>query len=290
MEARRILVDGLRVRVVEATPARETDDPVLLIHGLGGWAENWRDVIPAVAASGRRAIAVDLPGFGESERPRRGRHFDPDDPLYAPFVFAALDALGVARAHVAGHSLGGAVAYTAAVWCPERVRSLTLVAPGGLVRDLARELRALTLPGMGLIVRLPRTRWLVRDVLYSCFFDQAKCPPELLAEAFRYGSPSAPEMVRALRSAVSFLGGVREDVRRPWIDRAERYRGPALVLWGREDAIVPATAVDEVHRIAPQATVRVFERCGHLLMVECRAAFLGAFLPFLESGGTMDGQ
>ena len=288
MDVRRIVVDGLGVRVVEAAPERETDDPVLLVHGLGGWAENWRGVMPGIAATGRRAIAVDLPGFGESERPRRARHFDPDDPLYAAFVFAALDALGIARAHIAGHSLGGAVAYTAAVWRPERVRSLTLVAPGGLVRDLVRELRILTLPGMGLVARFQRSPRFARAVLYSCFFDPSKCPEELVGEAARYGTPSAGEMIRALRSAVSFFGGIRDDIRRPWIARAPRYAGPALVVWGREDAVVPSSAAAEVGHVTPQAQVRILSPCGHLVMVECRDAFLDVFLPFLESSGTMD--
>ncbi len=288
MNVRRITVDGLSVRVVEVAPERETDVPALHIHGLGGWAENWRGVLPAVAAAGRRAIAIDLPGFGESDPPRRARHFDPADPFYAPFVFATLDALGIERAHIAGHSLGGAVAYTAAVTRPERLVSLTLVAPGGLVRALVRELRVLTLPGMGLLAKWRRSPELTRQVLYSCFYDRRACPEELVDEAIRYGTPAVGEMIRALRSAVSFFGGVRDDVRLPWIARAERYQGPALVVWGRDDAIVPSSAASEVRRIAPQAEVRIIERCGHLVMVECRDAFLDAFLPFLERSGKMD--
>lgn len=282
MDARTIRVDGLRIRAIEEAPRHERDDPVFMIHGLGGWAENWRDVMPAVAGSGRRAIAVDLPGFGESERPRRSRYFDPKEPFYAPFVFAALDALGIEHAHIAGHSLGGAVAYTAAMWRPERVRSLTLVAPGGLGRELTRELRALTLPGMGLLVRIRRSERVTRQVLYSCFHDPSRCPEPLVAEALKYGAPAAPEMVRALRSAVTFRGGVRDDIRLPWIARAERYRGPALILWGREDRILPVSLVEEARRIAPHAEVRIIPSCGHLVMIERTREMLDALLPFLE--------
>lgn len=282
METRRVAVDGLVLRVVEERPAAERDDPVLLIHGLAGWAENWRDVLPAVAATGRRAIAFDLPGFGESDAPSRARHFDPADPLYAPLVFRLLDRLGVARAHVAGHSLGGAIAYTSAVWLPERTRSLTLVAPGGLARDVVRELRLLTLPGMALLARLRASPAVSRAVLYSCFHDPSRCPERLVEEAIRYGPRSVGETLRALSSSVSFFRGVRDDVRLPWVARASRYAGPALVLWGREDAVVPLAAAAEVSRILPQAELRLVERCGHLLMVERREEFLGAFLPFLD--------
>lgn len=290
MDARTIRVGGLRVRALEVAPRHERDEPVLMIHGLGGWAENWRDIMPAVAGSGRRAIAVDLPGFGESERPRRSRYFDPEDPFYAPFVFDALDALGIERAHVAGHSLGGAVAYTAALWRPDRVRSLTLVAPGGLGREVARELRILTLPGMGLLSRIRRSERVTRQVLYSCFHDAARCPEAVVAEAVRYGAPAAPEMVRALRSAVSFRSGVRDEVRLPWIARAGRYGGPALIVWGREDRILPVSLVEEARRIAPHAEVRIIPSCGHLVMVERPAEMLEALLPFLESARSPGAQ
>ncbi len=288
MDARTIRVGGLRVRVVEVAPRDERDDPVFMIHGLGGWAENWRDIMPAIAESGRRAIAVDLPGFGESERPRRPRYFDPDRPFYAPFVFDALDELGIERAHVAGHSLGGAVAYTAAMWRPERVRTLTLVAPGGLGREVARELRLLTLPGMGLLARIRRSDRLTRQVLYSCFDDPARCPESVVAEAVRYAAPAAPEMVRALRSAVTFRSGVRDEIRLPWIARAGRYTGPALIVWGREDRILPVSLVEEARGIAPHAEVRIIPSCGHLVMVERPQALLEWLLPFLDrSSGSL---
>lgn len=282
MDVRTIRVNGLRIRVVEdCAPQAERDDPVLMIHGLGGWAENWRDVMPAVAESGRRAIAIDLPGFGESERPRRSRYFDPEEPFYAPFVFATLDALGIQRAHIMGHSFGGAVAYTAAVWSPERVRSLTLVAPGGLGTELARELRVLTLPGMGLLTRLRRSPSITRQILYSCFHDPRACPERVVAEAVRYGAPAVGEMVRVLRSVVSFRHGVRDEIRLPWIAKAERYRGPTLVVWGREDRVVPASLAEEARQLAPEAEIRVIPSCGHLVMVERPREMLDVFLPFL---------
>ncbi len=282
MDARTIRVAGLRTRLIEEAPPEERDDPVVMIHGVGGWAENWKLVMPAVAASGRRAIAVDLPGFGESERPRTSRYFDPREPFYAPFVFSLLDALGIARAHIAGHSFGGAVAFTAAVWCPQRVRSLTLVAPGGIGTSVARELRMLTLPGMGLFARLRRSERVTREVLFACFHDPRACPEDVVHEAIRYGPPSVPEMVRALRSSITFRHGVREDVRRAWLARAERYGGPTLVVWGREDAVVPASRADEVRAISPRVELRMIGECGHLVMIERPGELLDALLPFLE--------
>lgn len=281
MDARTITVGGLRVRAIDVAPREETADPVLLIHGLGGWAENWRAIVPALVENGHRAIAIDLPGFGGSERARGPRYFHPEEPFYARFVFDTLDALGVERAHVAGHSFGGAVAYMAAVWCPERVRSLTLIAPGGLGKDLARGFRLLTLPGIGLVARVMRSDATTRDVLYTCFHDPARCPPETLDEAIRYGAPSVGEMVRVLRAAVTFRDGVRDDVRRPWVARSERFTGRALVVWGREDRVLPSSQAEEAREIAPSADVHLIDSCGHLVMIERPRELLDILLPFL---------
>src|SRR4051812_29348780 len=103
-----IQVLGLRTRVLVTSPTdRASDVPVLLVHGVGGWAENWREVMAPIAATGRSAIAVDLPGFGESEAPGRVSHFGPDDAYYPRFVLALLDALGLKHAHNVGSSMGG---------------------------------------------------------------------------------------------------------------------------------------------------------------------------------------
>jgi pimeloyl-ACP methyl ester carboxylesterase len=280
MESRTITVEGLRTRVLlEDGGSRR--DPVVLVHGVGGWAENWRPVMPALAASGRRVVAIDLPGFGESERPRRVKYFDPDDAFYPRFVVAAMDALGMAHAHVAGNSMGGAIAYMTAVTAPSRIRSIVLVAPGGLGRDVALFLRACSLPGFGLVARLPRPRRAARQVLRTCFYDHRNISPELYAEAERYGTSSFPEFVRALTAGVG-IRGVRRSLRDAWVARSPDFPGPALVVWGREDFVLPLRHLADVHATLPQAQVHLIERCGHMAMAERPEEFLAATLPFLE--------
>jgi len=74
MEPRTITVEGLRTRVL-VEDGGNGREPIVLVHGVGGWAENWRPVMPALASTGRQVIALDLPGFGQSEAPRRVRYF-----------------------------------------------------------------------------------------------------------------------------------------------------------------------------------------------------------------------
>jgi pimeloyl-ACP methyl ester carboxylesterase len=282
MEPRTITVEGLRTRVLVEEGRGEVREPIMLIHGVGGWAENWRPVMAALASTGRQVLALDLPGFGQSERPQRVRYFGPDEAFYPRFVIAAMDVLGIERAHIAGNSMGGAVAYMTAVTAPTRTRSLILVAPGGLGRDVAFFLRACSLPGFGLVARLlPRPRGAVREGLRTCFYDAGRISPELYAEAERYGSSSFPEFVRALSAGVG-IRGVRRSLRAAWVARASLYTGPALVVWGREDFVLPLRHLADVHATLPQAQIALIERCGHMPQAERPEEFLAATLPFLE--------
>jgi pimeloyl-ACP methyl ester carboxylesterase len=280
MEPRTITVEGLRTRVLVEDGGADRE-PILLVHGVGGWAENWRPVMPALASTGRQVIALDLPGFGQSEAPRRVRYFGPEEAFYPRFVVAAMDALGIERAHIAGNSMGGAIAYMTAVTAPTRTRSIVLVAPGGLGRDVAFFLRACSLPGFGLVARLPRPRRAARDVLRTCFYDARRITPELYEEAERYGNASFPEFVRALSAGVG-IRGVRRSLREAWAARAALYTGPALVVWGREDFVLPLRHLADVHSILRQAQVALIDRCGHMPQAERPDEFLAATVPFLD--------
>jgi len=281
VKAETIRVMRLRTRVLTAGDRASSGTPVLLIHGVGGWAENWREVMEPIAASGRRAVAVDLPGFGETEAPGRVAHFGPSNAYYPEFVLALMDVLELPAAHLVGSSMGGAVAYMAAVTAPERAPSLTLVASGGLGRDIALFLRLATLPGMIALAKVFGKPRQGREVLRTCFFDHTRIPETLYAESEKYGFNSYPEFVRALRSGVT-VRGVRGDVRDHWVKKAAGYRAPVLAIWGREDAVLPIHHLAGAKDVFPQAEVHVIERCGHLPMIERTQEFLAATLPFLD--------
>ena len=280
IRSKTLSVMGLRTRVLEEGDAGR-GDPVVLIHGVGAWAENWRDVMGPIASTGRRAIACDLPGFGESESPGDVAHFGPRDAFYPRFVGALLDELGIGSAHLIGSSMGGAVAYTAAVSQPARIRSLVLVAGGGAGTEVAFFLRLCTLPGMSLVARVFGGPAQARGVLRSCFYDSRRIPETLYEEAERYGYPSFGEFVKALRSGVT-IGGVKPSVRDYWVAQAPRYQNPVLVIWGRQDAVLPVTAAAAARELMPQAQLQLIDACGHLPMIERTDAFLAALLPFLD--------
>ena len=273
-------VMGLRTRVLEEGVAAR-GDPVVMVHGVGAWAENFREVMEPIAQTGRRAIAFDLPGFGESEAPGDVDHFGPRDAFYPRFVGAVLDELRLPSAHLVGSSMGGAVVYTTAVTQPARTRSLSLVAGGGVGTDVALFLRLCTLPGFALVARALGKPEQARNVLRTCFYDPRRIPRALYDEAERYGYPSLGEFVNALRSGVT-LGGVKPAVRDYWVALAPRYQGPVLVVWGRQDAVLPMTSAADAREVMPQAQIQLIDQCGHLPMIERPKEFLAALLPFLD--------
>lgn len=274
---RTLAVDGITIRAIEAGPADV--EAVLCIHGVGGWAENWRETLVALAAAGYRAIAIDLPGFGESGPVRRARYFRGPEALYARIIPGVLDALDLRDAHVIGHSLGGAVAYMGAVSSPERVRSLTLVAPGGLGLDLPLTLRLGSVPLIGGLLS-GRSRATARAGLASCFHDPSRIPRTLLVECDRHSARSIPETLRVLRAGVT-LRGVRRDIREEWAARAQRYAGPVQVIWGTDDLVLPIVHADAAAELFPRARLHRIAEAGHLVMVEQPGAFMRALLPFL---------
>lgn len=281
MADRSIRVDGRSVRVVEQGAPEAP--AVLCIHGLSGWAENWAPTLEALAQAGYRAIAFDVPGFGESERVPRGRYFHGEDAIYARLLARVLDALEIGQAHVVGHSLGGAIAYLGTVSAPERVRSLTMVAPGGLGLDLPLVFRLGSVPLIGHLIR-GTSRSATRAGLASCFHDPRRMPAWLMEQSDRYSSRTVPEALRVLRAGVT-LRGVRRGIQREWLGRADRFAGRVQLIWGRQDRVLPLAHAEQARHAFPGADLRVVDDAGHLVMIEQPEAFAAALLPFLASVG-----
>lgn len=269
---------GLRLRVIETGAGDRA--PVLLVHGVGGWAENWAEVMPLLAADGRRVVAFDLPGFGASERPDDPSYFGRPS-FYAMIVDAVRARLGLDRPHLIGHSLGGGIAFVSAVSHPDRYRSLTLAAPGGLGSDIALFLRLMSLPGAWLLAGRGDRRKNARHLVHTCFVDPARVPPHLLIEAERYAG-TYRESLRVMR-AVATIRGLRPAVRRRWIERSQEYGGPALVVWGRGDIVVPADHAAALSAVLPQAALELIDGAGHLVMAERPVEFAAVVRPFVAS-------
>lgn len=248
--------------------------PVLLIHGFGASVQIWRPVLAALGQR-HRVLAVDLPGFGRSGRPAAS----PTLGFMARFVREFLDAIGVARVALVGHSFGGGVALRFALDFPERLERLGLVGPAALGRRAHPLLLLMTLPGVGELLSLPsragtamlfRLAMHNRDALGNAVIDEGYQLARL---------PGAQRsFLRTLRAAGHLLGQ-RRAFYRPILARLPEISAPTLVLWGRQDRIVPdaSTAANAI----PGARIEVWEECGHLPWIEHTHRFNALLLDFL---------
>jgi pimeloyl-ACP methyl ester carboxylesterase len=231
-----------------------------LVHGLAGGAENWCEVVPHLVDR-YRVIAVDLPGHAASEAPPRGASMDD----FAAVVAAVLDAEGVERAVVAGHSFGGLVALRLARTRPELVRGLLLVAPAGIA-TARKVVDALVLasttvrPGRAaarLRHRFAERAWYRRAVFRPWFVADA----DALSPRATHGLLSA--QARHTNTRVAGRAMVAGDPRRELGEIA----CPVLVLWGARDAQLPLDdALEYTRRL--RARLRIVADCGHLVIVE----------------------
>jgi len=223
------LRSGLRVRLVEGGPAN--GEPVLMLHGWGASAYGFRHAFDRLGKHGLRVIAADLRGFGLSDKPAAAGAYSLAN--YREDVDEMLDALGVERAFLVGHSMGGGVALQYALARPDRVRALSLISPTNLVdipllrvpklapRFVARLLGGRLVPRVGIELLL---RW----VAYG---DASLVTDEAVNE---YWAPTQfPGYVPAARSSLSEF-----DWNPITHDHARSLAVPTVVILGAHDRLV----------------------------------------------------
>jgi len=253
-------VDGLRLNyVVEGRgPA------VILVHGLGGFAESWRHNIRPLA--GRATVyALDLPGFGDSAKPRTRYRLA----YFAGALRSFMDGLGLAQASLVGHSLGGAVSVTYALTHPSRVERLALVGaviPGCGYRP-SWIYRLMALRGIGEALLLGGCATLYKTALARCFHAPDRQEIDFFVD-HRY----AARTDAAARAA--YLATLR-DVRIDFETHAKDYRRamatlelPVLLIHGRQDHVVHREHCAEVAAVLRHAAVRWVDACGHFPQIE----------------------
>ncbi len=250
-------------------------EPILFVHGLGGSWRNWLENLPHFGRH-HRAIALDLPGFGESPMPR----WPIDIPAYGRLISEFCEELGIDRlAALVGNSLGGFVATEAVLGDQHRFERLVLVDAAGLsLVDASRRQVNATWKAMRLATsRLaqPRHTWFARPrgrrvAFGRVIHEPERLAPELLREQIEPGLNS-PGLADALNSMVGY------DTR----SRLAEIEIPTLIVWGREDRLVPLEAAYAYRRRIPHASLEILDRTGHLAMLERPQEFNGLLDKFL---------
>ena len=262
--------DGVLLHYVsaggEGTGLKTSALPVVLVHGIAGSTLLWQANLSAIGA-GHKVFAVDLPGHGRSAKP--GGRYDID--RFTRSLLGFLDACGLEKVALAGHSLGGHVCLKLALERPERIAKLVLIDSGGLGPEIDVGFLKPLLAGV--------TREATETMLRGLFANPAMVNRSMVEAAFEaLSSPGAWEAVRsAVESAVP--GGIQIE---SLAERLPELRIPVLIAWGGKDGVIPPARGKEAHASIPGAELWVAENAGHCPQIEAAQDFNDRLLKFLR--------
>ncbi|MFL5872963.1 MAG: alpha/beta fold hydrolase [Solirubrobacterales bacterium] len=252
-------------------------EPIVFVHGIAGCWRNWLENLPHFGRS-YRAIALDLPGFGDSPMPS----WEITMANYGRLIHDFCERLGIdSVAALVGNSMGGFISTEAVIEEPDRFERLVLISAAGVsfaewegrsFEAGARIFKA-AIPMMSGERRSYWTRPRGRKLAFGRVFrNPDRLRPELLAEQVRPGL-QAPGFSDALTSIWGY------DTRA----RLQEIEIPTMVVWGLNDQIVPVEAALAYHRLIPESRLEIFERTGHLPMLERPGRFNPLLEGFIES-------
>ena len=248
--------------------------PLVLLHGIADSRRTWRRAAPLLAR-GFRVLMPDLPGHGWSGRPDASYTLG----WYARMVAGWMDAIGLARAHICGHSFGGGVAQWMLLENRARVERLALAASGGLGREVTPALRLATFPLFGPLLT-PPVMWLgvlLAPRLFPAQLGHMEPAEARLLVRMSRVRGTARAFRRTLASVINLSGQYMQT-----IQRAHEVTLPAIALfWGAEDPIIPVHHGTGLLDRFTGVTLTTYSGCGHFLQLERPGAFardLGAFL------------
>jgi len=273
VEERYVNVDGFRIRYLHAGQG----DPVVLLHGLGVFAESWLYNIPALAKR-FSVYAPDLIGFGRSDKPK----ISYDMEVFDRFLLGFLNSIEVKRTVLIGNSLGGGIALYFALSHPDRVEKLVLVDPALIGRDVSWGLRMLSIPLLGRLLIGKGSKEDLHRALSSSFYDPKFLTDDWIEEAYRISKlPGVKHpFLSVIRNGIN-LGGIKG--RYVLANRLHELSMPVLIVWGKEDRIIPVKYAYAAYYRIRNARMIIFGRCGHAPQIERYTQFNEAVLEFLHA-------
>lgn len=271
-------VDGTLVNYAEIRPPKGEQEhlAIVFVHGLSGCWQNWLEQMPAFADR-YRVIALDLPGFGSSPTP----DWKISIPAYGELLRGFCDEIGVSDCAVVGNSMGGFVAAEAVVSEPDRFEKLVLVSAAGV--SSARLLKAPT----AVVARMLAAGAPYAFKLQTRTFRRPRARANAFRNVFRH-----PEQLRAELLWESFQGAIRGEgfvdalgslAGYDFLDRLDEVEVPTLIVWGRNDMVVPPADAAEYGRRLRNSETVIFDDTGHVPMVERPRRFNALLEDFLEA-------
>jgi pimeloyl-ACP methyl ester carboxylesterase len=256
----RVDVDGVKVFY----KAEGKGEPVILIHGNGLSHGQWKYNIEPIART-HKVYALDLPGFGMSDKP--GVEYGIS--YYVDFLHSFMDSMGISGSAIAGHSFGGAIAAGFAVRYPGHVTGLVLsnatcITPVGTSYN--KELFSVML---SMMVR--NRKIFCRPMFYSGVASSMLDDAVLVTDK----KESRKAFFLNCQEIMQYSAG--------YVDSLKTIKAPTLIVWGQNDLLLPPSDAEKYHKLIRGSSVRLIDRCGHMPNVEKYMEFNDAILDFLNT-------
>ena len=244
--------------------------PIVMVHGLGGRAEDWAALMPQLVRDHHRVYVLDLPGYGRSDWPANAAYSIPEQ---TALVEAFLDNRHLARTDLAGWAMGGWLAMRLALDQPQRIRRLVIFDSAGTRFPLAWDTSIFE----------PDTPAKLRTLDDLLMAGPAPHVPAFIQrDIFRFVGRHGWVVCRNMNSLLTGadlldgkLGGLKM---------------PMLILWGKQDHLIPVSVGEQIHHDVPQSEFVVVDGCGHLAPGQCAAQVGPVFKGFLDEPSPIAGQ
>jgi pimeloyl-ACP methyl ester carboxylesterase len=259
IHSRYAVIDGHRIHYFTGGSGQ----PIVLVHGLGGRSEDWANLMPQLIRDHHRVYALDLLGYGRSDKPKDVAYSIPQEAL---LVESFMTAQHLAQTDLAGWSMGGWIAARVALDQPQRIRRLILYDSAGVRFDLNFDP---TLFAPDTPERLNMLNQLLNPV------PPPPIPGFIQRDIFRMNRENGWIVRRSLDSMLT-----QQDL----LDgKLGALKMPVLLSWGRQDHVVPPAAGEAMHGEISQSVLQIFDGCGHLAPRQCTSRMGPKTIEFLDA-------
>lgn len=260
--------------------AGEKGSVVILLHGVGCHVEFWEKNIAALAQE-HRVFAIDIVGFGRTDKPA-AFYASRQMAYMTSFVLDFMDVMEIEKASLVGNSMGGGITIKAAARFPDRMEKVVLVDSAGLGRRIAAALRILTIPWVGEVLTRPSRRSALR-FLKMVAYDQDHISEGRIDRCYAISRICGNQrsLLSVIRDSFS-LTGMKQAVLADFSSCLTKITAPTLVIWGRQDRILPvADALSTVEKAA-NVRLHIIDRAGHSPQMDRPHEFNATVLDFLR--------
>lgn len=256
---------------------------VLMVHGFGSSTYSWQKVAPILQSKGYHVYAIDMKGFGWSDKPAAGKDVKYDAITLMEEVCTCMDAIGIKNVVYVANSLGGAIGVLMAMQHPEYINKMVLLDPAGYPHKKPMVIRMEAIPGAVCSVKAFFGKWVakwnLKEVTYNKDWVSQEQIDNYYARLITVGS---------IEAQVSIIKTLDFDYFEPYLKRVPAIEQKTLLVWGAEDEWIPLSVGYRYRHNLPNSNLVIIEHCGHTPQEEIPGVTANLILDFIDGKITKD--